>query len=216
MSVIRFNGAALSTACTDLGQGAAPRFSCTATVDPSLPGSPLQAPGNIAVQVEKPGTQPAELSNQVSLVVVAEQSSEAVIALTAGSPIAVAQDIMVVEPTTAATNPGSQANMDSLGLVVGGNCQLRGSPVAIARPAAGTQDVPLCVAGPTALSAAFTFSISGPATPDVTIPSVQNFGAGIVQVTLRIPSTSQTGPRTLFVVNGQKEKSALTGAIEIR
>jgi hypothetical protein len=62
----------------------------------------------------------------------------------------------------------------------------------------------------------FTYTISGPATPDVTVTAREPLGLGIVHLTLQVPSTASPGPRTLFVENLNKDKAAATGAIEVR
>jgi hypothetical protein len=222
-SFIRFDGAALATDCTDLGATASPRFECTATVDPSLANSPLQNPGNVTLQVENPaGSAAPGLSNPVSLVVVAPDTTEGVIRLTTNDPLnpkdATGQDIIVVEPTTAATVPADQVNVTQIGFASGVNCSPRGSPIAINRPASGQQqDFQLCLVSSSGFTQGSTITISGPNPNDITLPNGNTTPAGLVAVfTIRVLSTSQTGPRTFFVENPQKEKSALVGAVEIK
>jgi hypothetical protein len=67
-----------------------------------------------------------------------------------------------------------------------------------------------------ALDPSYTFTISGPPTPDITISNREPLGLGILHLTLQVPATAATGPRTLFVENPEKDKAAGTGAIEVR
>ena len=96
------------------------------------------------------------------------------------------------------------------------SCTLGGSPVILQRPAAGTGTADLCVFSVSALDPSFTFTISGPPTPDITISNREPLGLGILHLTLQVPATAAPGPRTLFVENPEKDKAAGTGAIEVR
>ncbi|HWQ03366.1 MAG TPA: hypothetical protein VNL38_02705, partial [Candidatus Nitrosotenuis sp.] len=215
LSTIKFNGNSLTTSCASSTE-------CTATIS----AASVSAAGNFGVQVENPsGATFPGLSNSVNMVVVAQTSSEAVITLDPNNPTATGQDITVVEPTTSGSpqGPAAQVNVETIGIISGNSCPLRGSPIRILRPASGSPPnvVNIClsgVLGSSALNASFAYSLSGPNPADVTITSVQNFGSGgnVVQITLSVPSSAQTGPRTIFVENAQKEKSALVGSIEIK
>jgi hypothetical protein len=214
---IRLDNVALTTTCTTSTE-------CTATIAPA----DVAASGNKTVQINNPsGTacNPAcpGLSNSVNLVVVAAAATEAVISLDPNNPAAAGQDIIVVDPTSLGSPQGvsAQINMDLLGLIVAGSCSLRGTMLAIPRPQAGSQDVDICVStnGPTSLQGAGNvFTISGPTPPDITITLAQPFGQTGLTMLLRlnIPSTAQVGPRTIFVETANKEKSALTGGVEIK
>jgi hypothetical protein len=218
VAILRVNSVAQTTNCTDLGSGATPRFECMTTLDPKQANSPLNVVGNVSIQVENPvGSAVPGLSNQVNLIVVAEPTSEAIISLTSVAPAAFNQDITVVEPTTAGTNPTNQTNITQIGLRVGQNCTTRGSPISITRPASGTIDVELCLFNSSDFSAGSVLSLSGPNPNDISIVSGGTTPSGVLAgLTLRVPSTAMIGPRTLFVQSPNKEKSALTGAIEIK
>ena len=88
--------------------------------------------------------------------------------------------------------------------------------MAIVRPASGVGTADLCLFSLSGLDPSFMYTISGPATPDITITGREPLGLGIVHLTLQVPSTAVPGPRTLFVENPNKDKAAGTGAIEVR
>ena len=96
------------------------------------------------------------------------------------------------------------------------SCVLGGSPVIIQRPATGTGTADLCVFSVSALDPSFTYTISGPPTPDITVINREPLGLGILHLTLQVPATAAPGPRTLFVENPESDKAAGTGAIEVR
>jgi len=96
------------------------------------------------------------------------------------------------------------------------SCALGGSPVIIQRPATGTATADLCVFSVSGLDPSFTYTISGPATPDITISNRAPLGLGILHLTLQVPATAAPGPRTLYVENPDGDKAAGTGAIEVR
>jgi hypothetical protein len=143
------------------------------------------------------------------------------IPLTPGAPSSTGNDIVVVELST---NGGSGAsgnvnlNVAAIGIysVATTSCTLGASPVAIVRPASGAGTADLCLFSVSGLDPSFTYTISGPATPDITVTAREPLGLGIVHLTLQVPSTAPTGPRTLFVENLNKDKAAATGAIEVR
>ena len=86
----------------------------------------------------------------------------------------------------------------------------------VLRPASGTTTADLCVFSVSGLDPSFTYTISGPPVPDIAIANREPLGLGILHLTLLVPATSATGPRTLFVENPSKDKAAGTGAIEVR
>jgi hypothetical protein len=47
------------------------------------------------------------------------------------------------------------------------------------------------------------------------IVSSQDIGFGIIRLTLQVPGTAATGPRTLFIENPSGDQAAGTGAIEV-
>ena len=197
-SVILLNGTVRVTACADSA-------TCTINVDA---GEPL-TPGLHAVQVRN---QDGNFSNQVSLVAVERGLPPEVIPLTQASPSATDKDIIAVDPVTNSLNE-PQINIEVLGVFVSSSCTLRGSPLAITRPAAGSTQISICVRG-AGLTPSHQYTLSGPA--DIGI-SVAGFGpAGSIELVLTLNDTTQLGPRTLFVRNDHKEKAAATGAIEVK
>ena len=86
----------------------------------------------------------------------------------------------------------------------------------ILRPATGTATADLCVFSVSGLDPSYTYTISGPAVPDITISNREPLGLGIIHLTLQVPATAAAGPRTLFVENPNEDEAAGTGAIEVR
>jgi hypothetical protein len=212
-STILFNSAALNTNCSSSSQ-------CTATIL----ASSVISPGDYGVQIKNPDN---SVSNQVALKVLdatterKDFASAPVVTLTAGNPNATGHDILVVEPTTAGSL-NEHFNMDVIGIITGGSCNLRGTGITLTRPLASVQDFDICVqnntiAGPSLL-ASDSFTISGPNPNDITIQSVTAFGGGggIIQIKLQIGSASMVGPRTLFAESKNREKAALVGGIEVK
>ncbi len=180
---------------------------CTATVD----SSDVAAAGNISVRVQNPDT---SLSNTASLVVVAPTTVEDVIPLTAGAAHVTGKDIVVVEPLTAGSGAHT-LDVFLIGLLVSSACSAQSSPVAIQRPASGSITVDLCLGG-TGLLASQQFTLSGPGDITVGAPTALSLGPVQVRLPLTISSATQKGARTLFVENTNKEKSAASGAVEIK
>lgn len=215
-STIIFNGNNLTTNC---GTGTT---LCTATI----PASSVTNPGDYGVQIRNPDN---SVSNQVALKVLDATSqsrdindaSVPVVTLTTASPDATGQDIQVVEPTTAGSQ-NEHYNIDQVGVVTGNSCSLTGTGVILTRPQASTQDFDIgvgsTIVGAPSLLPTDTFTISGPSPNDITILSVTSIGAPgcTIKITLRVGSTSQLGPRTIFVENKNREKAALVGGIEVK
>jgi hypothetical protein len=184
----------------------------------SLAAADLQSAGNLAVQIQNPD---GSLSNTQTFVVLAPGAGPAPIPLTPGAPTSSGNDIIVVDLST---NGGSGAsgnvslNIAAIGAysVAMSSCTLAGSPVVIVRPASGTASADLCVFSISGLDPSFTYTISGPATPDITITNREPLGLGILHLTLQVPAKAAPGPRTLFVENPAKDKAAGTGVIEVR
>lgn len=186
---------------------------CTTT----LTAADLQSAGNLTVELQNPD---GSLSNTLTFVALAPGSGAATIALTPGSPISAGNDITVVELTSngaAAGGGAASLNIAAIGpySVATSSCVLDGSPVIVTRPASGTAAADLCVFSGNGLDPSFTYTISGPPAPDITISNLAALGLGIVHVTLQVPATAAPGPRTLFVQNPQEDKAAGTGAIEV-
>ena len=184
----------------------------------SLTIGDLQSAGNLAVQLQNPdGT----LSNTLTFVVLGPGLGTGIIPLTPSAPANAGNDIVVVELST---NGGSGAagnvnlNIAAIGpySVATSSCVLAGSPVIVQRPATGTGTADLCVFSVSGLDPSFTYTITGPPTPDITIINREPLGLGILHLTLQVPATAAPGPRTLFVENPESDKAAGTGAIEVR
>ena len=198
-STIVFRGSNRLTTCTSPGE-------CTIFLD----AVDVASPDNIPVQVRNPD---GSMSNQVVFMAVAPATTQDIVTLTGSSPAATGKDIIVVEPTSAGST-FSQINIQQVGIFSANTCNARGSSVSLTRPAAGTQNVEICLVG-VGLGAIYTYTISGPDPNDISILSVSDSGLG-VRITLTLSSTTQLGPRTIFVENANKEKSAATGALEVR
>jgi hypothetical protein len=184
----------------------------------SLPASDLQSAGNLLVQLENPdGT----ISNTLAFVVLAPGSGTGTISLTPSAPTSLGNDIVVVELST---NGGSGAagnvslNVAAIGPYnpATSSCVLGGSPVIVQRPATGTGTADACVFSVSGLDPSFTYTISGPPGPDISVINREPLGLGILHLTLSVPASAATGPRTLFLENPEGDKAAGTGAIEVR
>jgi hypothetical protein len=206
-STILVAGSSRTASCASSGQ-------CTT----SLTASDLQSAGNLSVRIQNPD---GSLSNTQTFVVLDPGSGPSSIPLTPGAPTSAGNDIIVVDLST---NGGSGAagnvslNVAAIGAynVATNSCTLGGNPVILQRPAAGTAAADLCVFSVSGLDPSFTYEISGPATPDITVSNREPLGLGILHLTLQVPATAAPGPRTLFVENPNKDKAAGTGAIEVR
>jgi len=184
----------------------------------SLAAADLQSAGNLLVQLQNPD---GPLSNTQTFVVLAPGSGTGAIPLTPSAPTSAGNDIVVVELST---NGGSGAagnvslNIAAIGAysVATSSCVLGGSPVNIQRPATGMGTADLCVFSVSALDPSFTFTISGPPTPDITVSNREPLGLGMLHLTLHVPATAAPGPRTLFVKNPEGDEAAGTGAIEVQ
>jgi len=205
---------------TILVSGSARTTSCVSNTQciTSLNAPDLQIAGNLSVQLQNPdGT----LSNTQTFVVLAPGSGTGTIPLTPSAPTSTDNDIVVVELST---NGGSGAsgnvslNVAAVGAysVATGSCALGGSPVVIQRPASGNGTGDICVFSVSGLSSSFTFAVSGPATPDITVINREPLGLGILHLSLLVRATAAPGPRTLFIVNPAGDKAAGTGSIEVQ
>jgi hypothetical protein len=172
--------------------------------------------GNLSVQIENPD---GSKSNAVSLIVVPPNATDAVIALSSAFPAATGQDIVVVDPTTAgvsAEGPDVDLNVAALGMfsVTNNVCTLSGNPLQLPRPTSGSATFDVCVFSESGLDTSMAYAVSG--TGDVTVISKQPAGLGIIHLTLQVPSTAQTGARTLFIQNMNLDKAAASGALVIQ
>ena len=220
VSGINFSASAPGPGSTILVAGNSRATFCASSTqcNTSLTIADLQSAGNLAVQLQNPeGT----LSNSVTFVVLAPGSGIGLIPLTPSAPTNAGNDIVVVELSS---NGGSGAagnvslNIAAIGpySVATSSCVLAGSPVIVQRPATGTGTADLCVFSVSGLDSSFTYTITGPPTPDITIINREPLGLGILHLTLQIPATAAPGQRTLFVENPESDKAAGTGAMEVR
>jgi len=207
-STILVNGAARGTTC-------ATTSACTTVLNPS----DVAASGTFTVQIQNPGNPPA-LSNLVPFVVVPFDVSIGSIALTSGQPAAAGNDIVVVEPTTAAAS--SPINVDFIGLLTGGNtCGVEGSPLTVTRPSSGTATVSICVHG-TGLDPTFTYAFSGPSSPPnasdigITASAITGLFPNIIGLNLQLSSTTAPGVRTLFITTPNNDRAVATGMLEVK
>jgi hypothetical protein len=215
-----FSPSSPGPASTFLVAGTARTTSCASSVQctTTIAAADLQSAGSLTVQLQNPN---GSLSNTLTFVALAPGSGAATIALTPGSPISAGNDIVVVELTSnggLASGESASLNIAAIGTysVAASSCVLDGSPVVITRPASGTGTADLCVFSGSGLDPSFTYTISGPPSPDITIGGLAALSLGIVHVTLQVPATAAPGPRTLFVENPQEDAAAGTGAIEVR
>jgi hypothetical protein len=202
-STILIDGAARSTTCAT---GAA----CSTALNPA----DVQTSGTLIVQVQNPGT-PGALSNPVPFVIEPLDPSQDPIALTASQPVATGMDIVVVEPTTAASS--AAIDVDFIGFLTGGNnCGVQGSPLTVTRPASGSTTVSLCVHG-NGLDPTFTYVFSGPPGGDigVTASAISGLFSNMIELDLQISSTTLPGVRTLFITTLNNDRAAATGMLEV-
>jgi hypothetical protein len=185
---------------------------CTAAVT----ASDVALAGNVTVQVRNPdGTS----SNAVSLVVAAPNASDEAISLTSAAPSATGNDIVVVEPTTAGISSASDPldlNVAAIGAFSTANnsCALTGNPVTLVRPASGASSTDICLFSQAGFDTSMTYTVSGAG--DVSVIAKQPAGLGIIHLTLQVAANAATGARTLFIQNTNLDKTAATGALEVR
>jgi hypothetical protein len=207
-SEILLNGAARSTAC-------ASTTACTTSLNPS----DVQSDGTIIVQVQNPGV-PAALSNPVPFVIAPFDVSVETISLSSAQPIAAAEDIIVVEPTTAAES--EPINVNFVGYLTGGNtCGAQGSPLTVTRPASGSATTSICVQGNN-LDPTFTYAFSGPSGAldgsdiGVTASAITSLFPGTIELDLEISNTTLPGVRALIITTLNNDRAVATGMLEVQ
>lgn len=207
-SVILINGVARGTTCTAT-------TSCVTVLNPS----DVQSAGTLTIQVQNPGT-PAALSNPVPFVIVPFDVSVDTITLSASQPTSTDNDIVVVEPTTAAAS--SPINVDFVGYLTGGNtCGIQGSPLTVTRPASGSTTVSICVHG-NSLDPTFVYAFTGPdGAPDgadigVTASTITGLFPGMIELDLQLTNATLPGVRTLFITTLNNDRAAATGMLEVK
>jgi hypothetical protein len=207
-SAILIDGVARSTTCSAA-------TACATSLNPS----DVESAGTLTIQVQNPGT-PPPLSNPVAFVTVPFDVSEDMISLDSAQPVATGNDIIVVEPTTAAAS--SPINVNFIGLLTSGNaCCAQGSPLTIARPASGSATISICVSG-NGLDPTFTYAFTGPSSaPDgsdigVTASAVAGLFPGSIELDLQIASTTLPGVRTLVITTLNNDRAIATGMLEVQ
>lgn len=204
-STLLIGGSARTTNCTTAGECSAPVFAADVAV-----------PQSLTVQVRNPD---GASSSSVALVVAAPNVSDGSVSLAGSVPESNANDITVVEPTTAGVDaPGSSVdlNVAALGVFSAATnaCSLAGNPILITRPASGTATADICAFSQSGLDTGMTYIVSG--SGDVSVIAKQPAGLGIIRLTLQVTAAAQTGARTLFLQNANLDKTAATGALEVQ
>jgi hypothetical protein len=206
-STILVSGTPRSTNCASSTQ-------CIA----SLGAADVQSSGNLSVQLQNPS---GTLSNTQIFAVLSQGSGMSVVPLTPSAPTSAGNDIVVVDLSTNGDS-GAAGNVSLSIAAIGaystatGACSLAANPVVIVRPVSGIGSGDLCVFSVSGLSASFSFSVSGPSTPDITVINREPLGLGILHLTLSVPATAAAGTRTLFVENPNGDMAAGTGTIELQ
>ncbi|HXY26425.1 MAG TPA: immunoglobulin domain-containing protein [Candidatus Acidoferrum sp.] len=204
-SALLIGGTARTTSCASV-------LACTAPVT----ATDVALAGNVSVQVQNPdGTS----SNAVSLVVATPNPSDEVIPLSSSSPSATGKDIIVVDPTTAGVStPGNDLDLNVAALgafsTASNSCTLGGNPIPLQRPASGTATADICLFSQSGFDASMTYTVSGPG--DVAVIAKQPAGLGIIHLTLQVPASAAPGARTLFIQTTNLDKTAASGALEVR
>ena len=198
-------GTARTTTCVSA-------LECTAPVT----ATDVALAGTVSVQIQNPN---AAASNVVSLVVATPNPSDEVIALSSAAPAASGIDIVVVDPTTAGiSTPGNDLDMNVAALgafsTANNSCTLGGNPIPLLRPASGTATADICLFSQSGFDTSMTYSVTGPG--DITVIAKQPAGLGIIHLTLQIPASAAPGARTLFIQNTNLDKTAASGALEVR
>jgi hypothetical protein len=204
-SALEIGGTARVTTCDTAN-------SCSAPVS----STDVALAGNLNVQIVNPDT---SKSNIVNLVIVAPDSGEEIVTLTSSSPAATGKDIVVVEPTSAGLDT-SDANLDLEVAAIGlfttstNTCTLAGNPIPLVRPSSGTAAADICLFSQAGFDTSMSYTISG--SGDVAVIAKQPAGLGIIHLTLQIPASAAPGARTLFIQNANLDRTAASGALEIR
>ena len=117
------------------------------------------------------------------------------------------------------TSPPAEANLgvSAIGIyqAATGTCSLNSGPVELTRPALGTATANICAFSASGLDPLYAYTLSGPLPSDAAIVATSSLGFGIVQLTIALPSTAATGPRTLFIQNSNLDLASASGAVDI-
>jgi hypothetical protein len=82
------------------------------------------------------------------------------------------------------------------------------------RPVSGTATADICLFSQSGFDTSMTFTVSGPG--DVAVIAKQPAGLGIIHLTLQVSASAALGARTLFIQNTNLDKTAASGALEVR
>jgi hypothetical protein len=203
-SVILLNGAARATTCATAN-------TCAISLNPA----DVQSAATFSIQVQNPGS-PGAVSNPVPFVIVPFDVSVGTIGLTQAQPAAASEDIVVVDPTTAAAS--SPINVDFIGFLTGGdNCGVQGSPLTVTRPASGSEVVSLCVHG-NGLDPTFTYAFTGPSSGDIGVVAsgIMGLFSNMIELDLTISSATLPGVRTLWITTLNNDHGVATGMLEVK
>ena len=202
-STILINGVARSTTCPN-----------TSTCATALNPTDVQSAATLTIQIQNPPPL-TQLSNPVPFVIVPFDISVGVIALSAGQPASTGTDIIVTEPTTAATS--APINVDSIGFLTSNSCEVQGSPLTITRPSSGISTVSLCIHG-NLLDPTFTYVFTGPPGGDIPVAAsaVSGLFPNTIELDLQISSATLPGVRTLFVTTLNNDRAAATAMLEVQ
>jgi hypothetical protein len=204
-SLLQIGGTACVTTCDTAN-------SCTAPVS----SADVALAGNLSVQIVNPNTR---TSNVVDLVIVAPGNGEDIVTLTSSSPAATGKDITVVEPTSAGldtTDTSLDLEVAAIGMFTTSTntCTLAGNPISLLRPSSGTAAADICLFSQAGFDTSMSYTVSG--SGDVAVIAKQPAGLGIIHLTLQIPASAAPGARTLFIQNANLDRTAASGALEIR
>ena len=202
-STILINGTARATACPNTN-------TCSTALNPS----DVQSAATLTIQIQNPSPQP-QLSNPVPFVIVPFDVSVGVISLSTAQASSAGTNIIVTEPTTAASS--APINIDSIGFLTANSCGVQASPLTVTRPSSGTSTVNLCIHG-NLLDPTFTYVFTGPAGGDIslTASAVNGLFPNTIELDLQISSATLPGVRTLFVTTLNNDRAAATAMLEVQ
>lgn len=203
-SAVIFDGSARTTGCPALTE-------CTTT----LTAADLALERTVSVQVRQPD---GMLSNAVNLVMVAPDLNEGVVELTPTARQADLGALAVLDPSNRGESspPPEQLNVPQIGIAPSAtSCgSVSGRSIKFQRPGVGASNVFVCLNG-VGLVPGHDYRISGPTPNDILLSNPTQAGSAVV-VTLTLFSTTQPGPRTIFVTNARGDVTATAGGIDIQ
>jgi hypothetical protein len=205
-TIISINGTARVASCPSTTE-------CDLTLDPG----DVATAGTLTVSALNPGTPPMA-SNPLNLIVASPQTTEDVITLDSGNPVATGKDIYVVEPTLAGSVPPQELSLLEIGQIdpASGACSLDAGPMPLARPVNGSVTLSLCLFG-TSLDQVTQVTFSSSKAADLAVTGLNSsLGSLALEFTVMLPATAAPGLRTLFVETANQDRASLTGAVEVK